>query len=171
MGLDIVAYEKAGKLAGRDRKIRPDGVPDYDGDYPGDGEIVAFCYTGFERSLRGLEAGATYLLGGENFSFRAGSYGGYNSFRDDLSLAALDVVAAQVAMAPTMFYDRPFYELIFFADNEGTIGPEAAADLAEDFEAGRSTVRPKLEEWEQEKYDLFDRAFHLAAGSGLVAFG
>ena len=64
----------------------------------------------------------------------------------------------------------PFYELLNFADNEGTIGPEAAADLARDFAEHRERVRPELDDYFARTYDHFEEAFKLAAGTGLVMF-
>ena len=54
----------------------------------------------------------------ESFVFRAGSYSGYNWWRDRLNKFAGNVA---------------FQELIDFADNEGVIGSELSEKLYEDF--------------------------------------
>jgi hypothetical protein len=71
--------------------------------------------------------------------------------------------------------DKPFYELIWFADNEGTIGPEAAADLLVDFrehaeayaDANRDVAKSQFF---REKYAEWTRACELAANGGLIVF-
>ncbi len=68
--------------------------------------------------------------------------------------------------------DAPFYELISFPDNEGAIGPEAAADLVVDFETYRETFRSQNHEgmYFNERYDYLLEALRLAAEGGLVMF-
>lgn len=61
----------------------------------------------------------------------------------------------------------PFWELIHFADNEGTIGPATAAKLAKDF-AEFQAEADKLEDdvearWFREKYADWRKAFEVAA--------
>jgi hypothetical protein len=108
-----------------------------------------------------------FLLGGcfertadtETRAFRAGSYSGYNLWRADL----------QAQFNPQCAPERPFYELIFFADNEGVIGPEAAADLLKDFEDHGTSYQTVHANW-RGVYDDFTEAFRLAADDGLVDF-
>jgi hypothetical protein len=166
MGLDIKAWEKATLT---DPHERTDDCYD-------EGHVRAFVYDGFERSLRGLEPNRCYLVGGDHVAFQAGSYGGYGEFRRALCQAALHgVTPEQVWADPDSYAGRPFFELIQFADNEGTIGPEAAADLATDFANERVRVVPRLARagdagWMVAKYGKWQKACELAAGTGLVEF-
>jgi hypothetical protein len=164
MGLDITAYGHA--------DITPEHeVTDACWDAPR--HVRAFVYKGFERSLRGLVADRCYTVSGFSIDFRAGSYGGYNQWRQELCRAALGVSPETVWSDVGSFQDAPFFELIHFADNEGTIGPEAAADLAEDFRSMAVKVRPLLEGpdgYSAAKYDDWTAAFELAAKDGLVVF-
>lgn len=135
------------------------------------GHVYAFCYEGFEQSLRGLEPKTCYIAAdGPKFGFPAGSYHGYGAFREALSVAALGVRPEVVWANPDEYRDREFYELIHFADNEGTIGPEAAAGLAYDFRTHRERVRDQLEDYFAAMYDRWQRAFEIAARGGLVEF-
>ncbi|HVC76421.1 MAG TPA: hypothetical protein VND96_07885 [Candidatus Micrarchaeaceae archaeon] len=85
--------------------------------------------------------------------------------------AALDVDAKDIYANPGPFRDKPFFELIYFADTEGCIGPLAAADFAADFAHGRDTgVRVRLDEADQSLYEDWSRAFTLAGSGGLVCF-
>lgn len=167
MGLDICVYEKA-KLA--------DPQPEGDAGWDDPNLVLAFVYDSFPRSLRGLEADKWYEVDGDIRSFRAGSYSGYGEFRDALCMAALGVPPQALWDDPAGYIERPFYELIHFADNEGTIGPEACADLARDFAEQREVVLPKwdpeddIQAWFPEKYDIWQDAFELAADTGLVQF-
>ena len=86
MGLDIVSYEKV--------ELVPHHARDADECYEA-GHVYAFVYDGFERSLRGLEGERCYQPSGEQMHFRAGSYSGYNAFREALSLAALGLPVGQ----------------------------------------------------------------------------
>jgi len=127
--------------------------------------------------MRGLQPGRCYEVSGAELEFYAGNYRHYHEWRDALARRALGRPAASghdlFALSPEM----PFYELIFFSDCEGTIGPDAAADLAEDFRAMRAKVLsqpladPEAEAWFVERYDQWAAAFELASrGRGLVLF-
>lgn len=161
MGLDITAYERVTVLPEHEHVEEC-----YEA-----GHVVAYVIVpGFEPSLRGLLPDRCYLPTGESLGFQAGSYSGYNQWREALCQAAHGVPTAEIWRNPKKWADAPFFELLNFADNEGTIGPEAAADLYLDFVAQRVSVRPRLGEWEQEKYDDWSAAFEMAAGTGLVRF-
>ncbi|NUS02048.1 MAG: hypothetical protein HOV97_05735 [Nonomuraea sp.] len=172
MGLDCTAVSKLVHV-GRH----------YSGAYCEDeGHFTAFAYEGFEQSMRGLlgtsEHFQTGFIGGrcyamtpesETFGWRAGSYGGYNAFRREL--AALLGHTVEDYWHGLVGDDEPFYELINFADNEGTIGPEAAADLLADFRAHRdSYLERHADEWSREGYDDWIKALEIAADGGLVDF-
>jgi hypothetical protein len=172
MGLDITAYQYA-------TKADPQPVSDEESWENGD-LTKAFVYNGFEHSLRGLEADCWYRVSGATVEFRAGSYSSYGEFRRQLSLAALGASPEEVWRDVDTYRERPFFELVNFADNEGTIGPEACADLAVDFENEREAIFTRWTESPTEegiydetsffraKYDDWAAAFKLAASTGLV---
>lgn len=176
MGLDITAYSY----------LRHIGLHEKDPDLNGgetdgwycyrDGHHTAFAYKGFEASFRDipiLGQDDTFIYGGcyedtentDEHSFRAGSYGGYNQWRDDL----------RVQFNPEVKPELPFYELIYFADNEGTIGPKACRDLAYDFNTNREayfalTGTGYDGRYDQELYDRWTVAMMLGESDGLVRF-
>jgi hypothetical protein len=162
MGLDIVVYETV--------QLCP-LVHEYQEACWGAGHIHVY-EQGFPQSSRGLILGRCYLSMGDDYSFRAGSYSGYGEFRRQLCLAANQVEPEQMWANPDLFKDQPFFELINFYDNEGSIGPEACADLAMDFVDHRDTVLPVLDEigWFGTSYKEWEKAFTTTAGSGLVYF-
>jgi len=175
MGLDITAYSHLRHL-GR-----------HTGDKPRcdvEGHIEALAYEDFPRSFRGIPIlgryanadGSAFLEGGcfeqsaqtDTHAFHAGSYSGYGRWRENLANQfnpQPEVPGETYRGEPDP--ERPFYELIWFADNEGCIGPEAAADLLADFRAHAGDYQPCF--W-QDTYHDWTRAFELAADGGLVRF-
>jgi hypothetical protein len=163
MGLDIIAYSN---LAPIGKHVEELWCPD-------DDHIQAFAYDVFPQSFRGIPVLSTrgeFVDGGcyertdktETLDFRAGSYGGYGQWREDL----------QRQFNPQREVNGPFYELIWFADNEGSIGPEAAADLLVDFREHADRYDPSgaYPDYSREKYRDWTRACQLAADSGLIYF-
>lgn len=166
--MNTTAFEHASPVIPCDRD---------DEDHGHTGHVIAWVYEGFERSLRGLQMGVCYEVSGEETEFRVGSYIAYNAWREELAQRALRVSAMTVGEYPSIFVDQPFFELINFADDAGTIGPEAASDLAADFGAHRAKIAarpwadPEEEAWFMEVYDQLQCAFERAAGGGgLVKF-
>jgi hypothetical protein len=167
MGLDITAYSH----------LNPIGLHLDLGTWcEDDDHILVMTYDAFPESYRGLpDLGRwrDFIVGGcyaitpqtETHRFRAGSYGGYGAWRDDL----------REQFNPESDPDGAFYELIYFADNEGAIGPEAAADLLKDFEQYANAYAAAHSQGYggdqfRERYDDWTRAFRLAAHGGLVDF-
>lgn len=175
MGLDITAYSH----------VSPVGMHTADLWCAVDNHVTAYAYSDFPRSFAGIPVLAThtsssgeykFMQGGcyettsqtKEMRFRAGSYTGYNRWREHL--AAL--------FNPGRHEQRPFYELIWFADNEGTIGATAAAYLLEDFEQYADVYRAHVADrvdtlgaaWYIDSYNRWTEAFRLAAASGIVEF-
>lgn len=162
MGLDIVAFS-------RGRFLGPRGGDDYD---EHEDHVLVYGIEPFLDRLDGQPQG-WYAVDGDWLRFQAGSYGGYNEWRSQLSRAALGVEPREVWEGLEDFAGRPFAELINFADNEGAIGPVTSAKLLADFEAD-----PKLPDrvsddpfdWFESKYVSWREAFALAADGGFVVF-
>lgn len=168
MGLDISVYRNA-------RKVDPQPVRKDNGQWPDEvwdsDTVIAFVPDdSMLRSLRGLEPDTVYDADYDH-GFRAGSYGGYNAFRSMLAEELLGVSPYEVWNNPMSWVDKPFFELINFSDCEGTIGPEAAADLAVDFDMFQDRVQRVPDEYFRERYAEWQHAFHIAAAHhGLVDF-
>jgi hypothetical protein len=178
MGLDVTAYSRL-KPVGQHEKdpAKNEGEPGGINDWCYyDNHVQVFAYDTFPQSFRGipiLGADRQFLLGGcyeitaatQEERFHAGSYSGYNMWRDYL----------RSQFNPRQEPDLPFYELIFFADNEGSIGPDAARDLLTDFRehANRydppGSIQPECDYYRQ-KYASWTRACELAADGGLIRF-
>ena len=113
--------------------------------------------------------------------FRAGSYSGYNRWRDEL--AKLAGYKAVWHKAP---YDKtgeeshaagaweaaegPFWELINFSDCEGFIGPKTSAKLALDFAEFQPKADAVEDPWFRDLYARWREAFEVASNGGAVDF-
>ena len=165
MGLDIRVYAKV-------TLIKAVTKEKYDGAEPDD---ATFLYNEGHDRGDGLVDGV-YRTAGDSYGFRAGSYSGYNEWR-----AMLARLVGSTDRAMWHGYDSPsiralpFYELIAFSDCEGFIGPKTSAKLAADFDAqaeNAARFAKTIEDGDYwlEKYELWRKAFHLAAGEGVVKF-
>lgn len=169
MGLDITAYSKL--------EADP-SIADGDQAYY-EGAIWLYVEEGREGRAEPLTGGA-YRCHGEQMGFRAGSYSGYNLWREYL--------AEMIGTTPKAIWNRrdetpkppvdPFVELIDFSDCEGVIGSKVAAKLAKDFATLAHLVEPFAKkitnsdnrEWFVAKYNEWRKAFELAADGGAVRF-
>lgn len=180
MGLDITAYSHLTYVGHHEEWA------DEDDHY--DKHHEAYAYTAFPHALLGVPNvgekqgySETFLSGGcfevtektESHGFRAGSYGGYNEWRRDLA-ARFNPYADGGRGEPDP--EKPFYELIWFADNEGTIAELTAASLLADFREHEVEYRAAHEpgsysgDYDIERYLDWMRACELAADGGLINF-
>jgi hypothetical protein len=159
MGLDIVAHRQ---LAPSDEGFRlSPNIP---------------C---FAPRAEGVDMAALYSSA-QDFHFRAGSYGGYNTWRENLAkLAGYPATewrdhdgetTMKHAAACWRGAAGPFSELINFADNEGTIGPIVAKKLAADFAQFEDQAKATDDAWFIDRYGEWKLAFEIAADGGAVEF-
>jgi len=165
MGLDITAYSHVKKLAKscsdedledyeaccKHQHIRARVVPDFADRLPSG----AGCYKSTPKT--------------KEHRFPAGSYSYYNAWRTRLSQIILNVPAEIVWHNLEEYANQPFFELIYFSDAEGTMGPAASKRLYETFVEFREMVQ-KEDEYFRRLYDDMTEAFKLGAQHGLVQF-
>lgn len=164
MGLDITAYRKI--TPAPDAAVSPDGEPvDWQNHFWAHQSSLDFTEENWPGHSEGVSAGIYTFA--EQHKFRAGSYGGYNEWRDWLARVAGWPSAKACWESPTPG-DKPFAELIHFADNEGVIGPKVAAKLAKDFADKQAEVGDVG--WDAELYAKWRKAFEMAADGGAVDF-
>ena len=156
MGLDIRAYRGLKKV--ENPLLDEDEYPENDNEWtPGVG--MEFSEEYFPGRGEGLESNAVYAWE-DTFYFSAGSYSGYNWWRDKLE----------------DFSDGDsFIELINFADNEGVIGPIVSKKLYNDFIKNhyRAIIYSEtLEDGDYwlKKYKEWEKAFEMASDNGAVDF-
>lgn len=174
MGLDITAYAH---LTLCDPQIEEDDEGIAADEAYERGLFRVYVDDVFAERLGSLESGKWYEPGGRYHQFRAGSYHGYNAWRDELCQRAHSVPPSTIWTAREDYVGTPFYELIDFSDCEGCIGPEVSRKLSLDFVANRSRVfawadwkSKDDEEWFETLYDEWSLAFAMAAINGCVQF-
>ncbi len=167
MGLDITAYAKV-------TLVRAIDLEDYNKDEGartlanGGGHCYLFENCDDRPQSDGMPAGI-YATSGF-FGFDAGSYGGYNAWRDQLAQMMLDMMARQVWEADKgSLAGRPFVELIDFSDCEGFIGPKTCAKLSADFAKNQDKAN-KSDRRFRDMYANWHKAFAIASEGGAVRF-
>lgn len=173
MGLDIAAYSK---LAKAELALDGDGEPLLEGYW--NTHAKAWLNPDWPDRAAGLDDGAWYTFT-ETIEFRAGSYSGYNDWRERLAqLAGYPSTETESAsFGPRSLHSAacwdgatgPFSELIDFSDCEGSLGPEVSRKLLADF----IQFDPKARAIGGRFYDLYaewKKAFELAADGGMVCF-
>jgi hypothetical protein len=153
MGLDISAYVNATPA--------PDANPN---DF--DSVARASVESAHVAQADGIEHGALFTFDKE-IRFRAGSYSGYNRFREEL--AGLVGYVPQAAWSGQVSEESPFYPMVNFSDCEGTLGPQTCARLAKDF-ADHQDKADEIGGYFAEAYSQWRRAFEEVAGNGFVSF-
>lgn len=181
MGLDITAYRRVTKL---DVNFDEDGEAiDKDTGEPVDYDVRAYANPHFPGREEGAENRAAYTAQ-ESMGFRAGSYSGYNAWRNELAkLAGYPETPFESFGNVRMRHDAgawvagsgPFWELINFSDCEGTIGPVVSSKLAKDFSEWDERAKQHDEDAGlngglYERFQEWRQAFEMAADGGLVDF-
>lgn len=169
-GLDVTAFEKLVLVPVP--QVDKDGQPTVKNQVKlSPGEIV--------QRFDGLSAGAVYHYD-QAFDFRAGSYSGYNYWRNELAKLA--------GYKPTPFksfngntelrYDAtvwkiqtgPFWELIDFSDAEGVIGPAVCKRVYLDFVKYQSAAAQHPDAYFRSSYQDWMKAFAMCANDGAIVF-
>lgn len=158
MGLDITAYRQLKKI--QNPKLDKDGYPENDNVQWKPGAEMKWSESIWTGKGEPLEYDEVYEWA-DSYDFYAGSYFGYNIWRDLLNQFKGDVA---------------FQELIDFADNEGVIGSKLAKKLYDDFLISHKEAEKYAEslkkdnEWFIEKYYDWEKAFMLASDNGAIKF-
>lgn len=129
---------------------------------------ISTCNAGFSEHLDGLRGGV-YLVGGSEFSFSAGGYIDYGSWRDRLSLLMVGVPQEMIWASRERYENAPFVKLIDFSDCEGAFGPVTSKALAADFVRYATRIAAEDSEF-VDLYRRFGQAFELASENGFVVF-
>lgn len=162
MGLDITAHKNLTAPQGSEE------VRDAEGDLLWrDGWHEIYLNNSFPGYGDNLQDGQVYKSE-DSFGFRAGSYGGYSEWRNQLAKLAGYSSAEQCWQTPEK--PGPFYELINFSDCEGVIGPETSKKLAEDFATFGHVASLHEDEYFRAKYQDWKKAFEFASENGCVDF-
>jgi len=163
MGLDITAYRQLTIATGVE--VDESGYPvDYDKYWKPSTAAIKWAEEHFPGRSQGIDRDAIYTSA-ESHAFRAGSYSGYNAWRNQLA----ELAGIKDEDRDHLDEGKPFAELVFFADNEGVIGPVVGAKLLRDFQDNL----PKAEAiggYFLDRYRDWLKAFEFAADGGAVEF-
>jgi hypothetical protein len=160
MGLDITAYSKIERVHDED-------------------EASIFVKRDIQQMDQAQDIEEGMYIGTndcEEHDFRAGSYSGYNEFRNLLCEIMHGVPARTLWEKPEIFEGKEFYNLINFSDCEGFFGPEMSKKLHEDFVKHRDKFSRNVEDKEPYKgyytrvYDDFCLGFQIASKGGVLLF-
>lgn len=167
MGLDIIAYQEI-KLIGICDEDEYDNCEDWQTTV----HIFPTYVNGshFPEQLQDsdLKSNGVYEYDAA-FGFYAGSYFGYNAWREQLAIRFTLAHPKNIWARPDDFKDRPFYFLVNFSDCEGIIAGQATHKLAADFEEHQERAE-SIGGLFLEKYNAFSKAFHMARENGFVRF-
>lgn len=171
MGLDITVYSGTQAVRAFDAKF---GMEEYESEYHGNGKgkycaIYGKNNPSFTQN-DGLVPGVYSYT--ETFGFRAGSYSGYNQWRNTLAFLSGHGSAehAWELCKDGLPADKPFIELINFSDCEGTIGPKTATKLLADFEKYDKAAQTVEDPWFYSLYEEWRKAFQMASDNGFISF-
>lgn len=176
MGLDIM-YHSNMRLAEPGEGIDPQYPEEPDHDL---GFFRVYVSDEFADVADDLVDNAVYHSEESN-AFHAGSYSGYNNWREWLAEVAGYQKSPhpgvhrrnELSSAATVWSDPkpgPFVELINFSDCDGVIGPRTSAKLAKDFADFQEKADSYGNEYYREKYAEWRKAFETAAQGGCVIF-
>lgn len=155
MGLDITAYSNLKK-----EKLRK--VIDDDEAY--DLDWIRFYTHNDKDCYQHIDIDDSYFYSYDDTEhMRAGSYGGYNSWRNTLRQ-----LASTLPIDSDGYY--PFYELINYSDCEGVIGTMCSTKLAKDFNDYEEQACLHFDQYSLTKYYEWKKMFELASNNGAVQF-
>lgn len=162
MGLDIHAYSNLTPVTGYELNEDGELINIETGQYAYEEEtenVTSFYVNSNYNDLNRQDAivADTAYAYDEHMHFRAGSYFGYNDWRDSLHEMVKDIE------------DNPFSELIYFSDCEGVLGPKICAKLYQDFLKYDSKAK-ELDEYFYDRYKCWTEAMKLASNNGAVKF-
>lgn len=176
MGLDITYYKNIKPITSP--FFNEDGEPidsnqsriDYDGQI--------YINPDFQERADDL-VDRQYFTAEDSDGFRAGSYSGYNRWREMLAeLGGYSPAPYEQFGTITQRFDAgawnagegPFFELIHMSDCEGVIGPKTSAKLAQDFSDFQNGADLHPDDQFKERYNEWRAAFETARNNGLVSF-
>ncbi|WP_455799077.1 hypothetical protein [Acinetobacter baumannii] len=175
MGLSCTAYKKLSQFEGTyddqsDSVLNEDtGLVVKDSDY-----FLPSLNSSFPNHAQELVDGGFYTFE-DDYWFRAGSYSGYNNFREQLAkLAGYPALEGEGnrhnhSNGAWKAESGPFWELINFSDCEGVIGTTYSKKLLADFKQFDEKAK-ELGEYFYESYCDWMKAFEFASDDGAVDF-
>lgn len=169
MGLDITAYRQLKRVDESKITRDEDGGLDYDA-LNHEKYITFYANDHYPEHCADLDLEAVYESG-DTYDFRAGSYGGYNQWRNSLAeLAGYESIDGRSDKGAWETDGGPFWQLINFSDCEGTIGSQVSKKLLADFLSFDTAAKTHGGEYFYEVYQEFTKGLTFAADNGALSF-
>jgi hypothetical protein len=169
MGLDITAYKKI---------VRTDILVDNYDYNEMENHTIFTIYPEYKKVALGINNKYAYTFEDE-LDFHAGSYTGYNQWREWLARIAgysessyVEHGNIVISRAASCWNGEkgPFKELIDFSDCEGTIDWKVSRKLVRDFKKFKNRADAEPNSYYCEKYMGWMEIFEFASDGGAVAF-
>lgn len=166
MGLDVTAYNNL-------EYVEPLDWDRYEDLYDLDKDVTYLQVNPhFPDSSVGVVEGIYRVTeASERFGWHAGSYSGYNRFRERLA-ESVGYWPSDCWEDPESYMDKPFYELVNFSDCQGTLGTEACKSLYQDFVENRQAFVGLVGKDDfmgfVQRYDDWTEGFRIASNNGYV---
>ena len=176
MGLDIravskIEIEQSAEIKAMRRRL-----------FIGGGEEEVFTldhvlrkHAEYSMHTQDMEEGTYYETSESKSESMSFSYGGYNGFRNEISLALIGAPAKEVWINEQYYKESPAYKLINFSDCEGLFGPTVSKEIHEQLVANRDKYAEYIEKKEDNgyplsTYDKLIKIFELGADEGIIMF-
>ena len=129
----------------------------------------------YSMHTQDMEEGAYYETHESKSESMSFSYGGYNGFRNEISLALIGAPATEVWKNDQYYKESPAYKLINFSDCEGLFGPTVSKEIHEQLVANRDKYAEYIGKREEvyyslDTYDKLIKIFELGADEGIIMF-
>lgn len=169
MGLDITAYRQLKKVD--DSEIQRDEEGQIDEDvFDYDNHHRFYVHSHYPERASEIDSDSAYTST-EEYGFRAGSYSGYNNWRNSLAqLAGYESIDGRHDKGAWETDGGPFWELITFSDCEGVIGSHVSKKLLADFLSFDTAAKTHGGEYFYEVYQEFTKGLTLASDNGALEF-
>lgn len=169
MGLDCTAYKNIRQM--NENEITYDEYEDENGKvvdrYPNNG-VSFYINPGFTEVAKEILPDAIYDFE-DSFRWKAGSYSGYNSWRNWLATVA-GWKSDEDAWSNGK-NGQPFFELIHFSDCEGTLGTQTCQKLLQDFINFESKAKTMSQgSYYFDMYTNWKKAMTIASENGAISF-
>lgn len=137
-------------------------------------KLVSVFDEDFPEYVDGLRNG--YYSCEEAYHFHGGSYSGWGCRRRQLCEWHYKIPPETVWENPELYKGQPFFEIIYFTDCDGTIGPITSAKLLNDFLGLRGQMEEDFKDEIDNGYGIHSlfsdmiRALTLASQNGCLRF-
>lgn len=164
MGLDVYAYQKL-KMVDQPKELEPFIMNNLSHRL----WVKVYSNPSFPRRAFPFKTGELWVSDIEALHFSV-TYGQYSDWRDAMCRKFLGTRFDYFLKHPNEFKRKPFFKLLWFADNEGVLGTPVCRSLLIDFSKHSDKASKVFEGSHLATYQYFHRALKFASDDGLIQF-